>query len=147
MAFRLRTSTVAGLRSCYTEKLDVLIPNAVSQREFCVVICQPDGKSAVSYPVREGGNPFRQKSTMRSEDPKKAFNILMVSGVKMSRPITTSKRKCRHHTHTLPQQTHTYHQKKALIRPAGSAEVTSKASLGAPGAQGHTLVHFNLRQR
>ena len=48
------------------------------------------------------------------------------------------------HTHT-----HTLHEIYTclLMWPAGGAEITSKAPLGAPRSQTHTLLHSNLRQR
>lgn len=63
--------------------------------------------------------------------------------MKMSQPITTGQEEMETHTHTLPQKTHIYQ----LTQPAGGAEVTPKAPLGAPRAQIRTLSHFNLGQR
>ena len=65
----------------------------------------------------------------------------------MSQPLPWARRNedthTHTHTHTLPHETRT----RQVTRPVGGAEVTSKAPLGAPRAQTHTLLHSHLRQR
>lgn len=107
-------------------------------KEFCVVICQPDQKkSMLSYPSRERGNPSKQKSTMQSENSEKHLTLSRLPEWRCHNPSLPAEDMQTRHTHTVAQQTHTYQQRKALIWPGGGAEVTSKASLGAPRAQVH----------
>lgn len=142
---------MAGVTGCPAEELDVWFSTLSVTKSWwkhyeralilLPYVSQTRNRWLVSLQGKEAAPPGRKAECDQRTLRWHLTNIVMLSWWRCHNHYPWARGN--EDTHTLLHETHTCQ----LRWPAGGAEVTSKAPLGAPRAQIHTLLHSNLRQR